>query len=450
LPETFPAVPEETSTAVAVTRVVPAGNERLAGFHITCPQAGSSERVYSLPIEGWVVPAHAAAREVEIQCGERPLMRVPVAIERPDVAALHPDLPWAGRGGFAVRLNAVTLPPRFRLTVSVLHGDGDRTRLGTIEGERRPLPMQEPAYQPLVVTTLGRSGSTWLTWLLGRHPEIADYRSFEYESKVGPYFAEVLAALTQPASYYQPIRGEIDNRGWWQGRERNWSLAWHSSHDSIDEWLGSEYVESLVEFFAGRVDALFGRLAEALGKEDASYVVEKMPPAYFGRHLLAELFPGMREVFLVRDFRDVACSIFAFGDKRSRRWYANREVMTEEQCIREILRDEALALLEAWSERSEAAHLVRYEDLVLRPYEVLPALFAYLGVDASAETVSHVLSDSARLDPGLQDMHRTSATAEDSVGRWRRDLDPSLVRVCEEELRHALGTFGYPAAGLAS
>jgi hypothetical protein len=443
MPDAFPAAPKETSTAVTVSRVVSADHDDLAGAHITYPQPGSSERVYSLPIEGWVVPAHGPAREVEIHCGERLLLSVPAAIERPDIAALHPDLPWAGSGGFAVRLNAVTLPPRFRLTMSVPHGAGRRARLGTIEGERRPLPMQDPTYQPLVVTTLGRSGSTWLTWLLGRHPEIADYRSFEYESKVGPYFAEVLAALTEPSGYYQPIRGEIDNRGWWQGRERNWSLAWHTSHDSIDEWLGSDYVEGLIEFFAGRIDAMFGRLAQALGKEDATYVVEKMPPAYFGRQLLSELFPGMREVFLVRDFRDVACSIFAFGDKRGRRWYANQEVMTEEECIRRLLRDEALGLLEAWSERSEAAHLIRYEDLVLSPNDVLPGLFAYLGVDASAETVAQVVADGARLDPELEDAHRTSAPAEASVGRWRRDLDPALARVCEEELQHVLTAFGY-------
>jgi hypothetical protein len=102
-----------------------------------------------------------------------------------------------------------------------------------------------------------------------------------------------------------------------------------------------------------------------------------------------------------------------------------------------------MELVSSWSERGDKGFLLRYEDLVLRPEETLPALFSYLGIDDRPETVKQVLAEATRLEGGLQDFHRTSATPADSVGRWRRDLDPALVRVCEEELGEALGTFGY-------
>jgi len=294
----------------------------------------------------------------------------------------------------------------------------------------------------LIVTTLGRSGSTWLTWLLGRHAEIIDYRSFEYETKVTAYFAEALRVLSKPVSYYQPMRGEIDHSGWWRGNP-TWPLAWHTPHSSIDEWLGAEHVEDLIEFFTGRIDALFGRLAQATGKQDASYVVEKMPASYFGQPLLAEILPGTREIILVRDFRDVAASVLAFGEKRGRKWYEERPHLTDEEIISDPLRSDVDQLAASWAERHDSAFLLRYEDLVLRPQETLARVLAYLQLDARPKTISRMLTDGEQVERPMLDAHVTSTTAADSIGRWRRDLSPSLQRICEESLGEGLEAFGY-------
>jgi hypothetical protein len=438
-----PAQPRAGSTLITVSRVVTADSpEGITDFHITRPTPGSTESVYSLGLEGWVVPSHSAASAIRVHGAHRPLPHAPVAIERPDVAALHPAVPWAQRAGFAARLSAVQLPRRFRLTLTALLEDGNRARLGAIEGERRPLPEQDTRYRPLIVTTIGRSGSTWLTWLLGRHPEIVDYRSFEYETKVAAYFAEALRVLSKPASYYQPMRGEIDYFGWWQG-DPTWSLAWHASHESIDEWLGTEHIVDLIAFFANRMDALFGRLALATGKEDASYVVEKMPPTYFGQPLLAEILPGAREIVLVRDFRDLAASLLAFGEKRGKLWYEARPGLRDEEIIGDPLRSDVEQLAGSWAERRDSAFLLRYEDLVLRPEETLAGALSYLELDASPKTVSEMLADAARVNGAMQDAHVTSTTAVDSIGRWRRDLSPALQRTCEESLGEGLEAFGY-------
>jgi hypothetical protein len=428
-------------TTVAVTRVTAADSpEGIREFGLTHPRAGSAESVYSLPLEGWVVPADVPPDTIIVHGAHRPLPRAPVTIERPDVAILIPELPWARSAGFALRVNALELPQRFRLAVSVDLTNGGRVRLGTIEGKRRPLPEQKSRYRPLMVTTIGRSGSTWLTWLLGQHADIADFRSFEYESKVAPYFAEALRLLTRPASYYQSMRGEIDYSGWWRGSGPSWPLNWHTSHDSIDQWLGSEHVDDLIGFFAGRIDALFGRIALALGKEDARYVVEKMPPRYFGQPLLGELFPGSREIVLVRDFRDVAASIIAFGEKRGRLWY---EGLTPAEIVREPLRNDVDQLVQTWHQRSDSAFLLRYEDLVLRPAEALSEVLSYLELDARPETVARMLAAAGRIDGAVQEPHVTSATGAQSIGRWRRDLPPELRRLCEESLGNGLEAFGY-------
>ena len=355
-----------------------------------------------------------------------------------------PDISWAGKCGFAARLGVVHLPRQFRLELSLLFEDGTRTSLGVIKGERRSLPMREDArFQPLLVTTLGRSGSTWLTWLLGKHPELMDYRSFEYEPKAAAYFAEALRALTQPSSYFQVLRGDIDEGEWWLGRRPSYALPWYSADPAVDDWLGSSYVEDLIAFFSGRIDAVYSQLAEGTGKSEAAYFVEKFPPVYFAQRMLWEIYPGTKEIFLVRDFRDIACSILAFGDKRSLPWYWNDVPANAEELVRERIGDEVGHLLSSWTERSSDAFLLRYEDLVLNPEESLRALFAYLGVDGSAQMIDRLIKSAANLDPRLRSHHMTSASPRGSVGRWQTDLDPSLKQVCEEAFGAALTAFGY-------
>ncbi len=39
--------------------------------------------------------------------------------------------------------------------------------------------------------------------------------------------------------------------------------------------------------------------------------------------------------------------------------------------------------------------------------------------------------------------HATSASVAESLGRWRRELDPTLQAYCTAALGKALGAFGY-------
>jgi hypothetical protein len=418
--------------------------DALLDFALGFPQAGSEHPLYSFPLQGWAIGRRSPAKAIDLLGGQRRLPRLPVSIERPDIGARWPDVAWAQKCGFAAQLGVVHLPPRFRLELSLEFDDGARTSLGVIKGERQALPAVGNArFQPLVVTTLGRSGSTWLAWLLGNHPELMAYRSFHYEPRVAAYFTEMLRALTQPASYYQALRGDIDAGGWWLGRSPAHGLPWYSTDPAIDEWLGTDYVESLVRFFSGRVDALHERMAEATGKQGARYFVEKFPPIHFAQEMLWEIFPGTKEIFLVRDFRDVACSILEFGDKRGQPWYWMDGPANPAVAIGERLADEVEHLLDRWAVRSERAFLLRYEDLIAAPEPVLTGLFDYLGIDASAETVGRLMDAASRLDPGVAREHMTSPTAGDSVGRWQTDLDPSLVAICEDVCGDALETFGY-------
>ena len=424
--------------------VWPDHNGRLSHFHLGHPLAETVEEVHSIPFQGWTVGAALPAREVTLNDGQGQHVTLPVCMDRPEIAALYPDQPWAARSGFGGRIGSLHLPLHFDLELSVVMEDGRRAYVGSVNGHRRRLPRLDDArFQPVAVTTLGRSGSTWLTWMLGQHPELLAYKSFGFEPKVAAYFAEVARSLTQPASYYQAVRGDIDDDGWWTGRDPRFGLPWYSCDPHTDRWLGADYVEDVLALAGRGIDSLYDRLAAAQSKPDALCFVEKFPPTYFVQRMLWEMYPRTREIFLVRDLRDVACSMLAFGRKRGLSWYWNAEVSSDERIIREPLREEVAELVNCWEQRADLAYLLRYEDLIERPRETLAALFSYIGVDDSAATLDEVLDRSTGLDPALARGHATTGTPTESIGRWRKELTPSLRAACEESFGPALTRFGY-------
>ena len=99
-------------------------------------------------------------------------------------------------------------------------------------------------------------------------------------------------------------------------------------------------------------------------------------------------------------------------------------------------------LLHGWRRRQERALLVRYEDLVAQPERALESALAFAGLDSSTSTVRRMVEHGFAEIPELRE-HRTTESAEASVGRWRRDLDPALQKLCADLFGDALAAFGY-------
>ena len=127
------------SPLTEITEVLPAApGGALAGFSLDAPAPGAAD-TYALDLRGWVVGAHSPVASVLVLRDGVLLRRLPVEIERPDVAAAHPGLPGAQRSGFFGTLSALSLEPRFELQIEVLLEDGTRLPLALVRGTRAPL-----------------------------------------------------------------------------------------------------------------------------------------------------------------------------------------------------------------------------------------------------------------------------------------------------------------------
>jgi hypothetical protein len=433
---------------VEVTRVHPQrvkAREQLLDCNIHLPHEGAQESGYALEIEGWAVGRGEHVEAIEFLSDDTCVWKTGVGVEHPDVAAMHPDEPAAGPSGFYVPLNALRLPLTFELSVIAALPEGRRALLGWIRGTRAPLRSRfEARIAPLLVTSLGRSGSTLLTALLGAHPSVCAYRPFEFEPRVSSYWIDVLLSLSDPVSYLSQLdpAGNVESDGWWRGRDGGpvGKMERRTGEARTLEWLAGEAIDSLATMCQQRIEAVYEQVAATADRQPALFV-EKYVPGHVPA-LVRELYPEAREIFLVRDFRDMVSSILAYTAARAPGGLGRSLAGSDEDYVLEQVRNSVLRLVRNWERRAEQAHLVRYEELVSSPQATLEGVLSYLGLDAGGRTIDAMLRSVADRSP-LAASHRTAESPDDSIGRWRHELDPGLVTACEQALGFAYEKFGY-------
>jgi hypothetical protein len=424
---------------------VAVGDEQgvLAGGGIDMPEAGTARPTFDVEVRGWAVGRRAPPVHAELSYEELLLRQVPFDVSRPKLAVRHPRTNAGDEIGFRVVNGVLRLPTEFELSVHAVTEDGQRAAIGTLGGRRAEIRTAfEPRFQPLMITTLGRTGSMMLMRMLEPHPEVLVYRPFRYEQRVASYWIEVMLALAEPASYFRQIApvGSLDERIWWLGE--NGPAPGSVGDEQTVRWMGSDAVRELAELSQSRIERFYGQLAARAGNSAPAFFAEKY--ALEISHLVRELYPGAREVFLVRDFRDMLCSIIAFNERRGVKGFGRSAASSDREYVQQ---------LGGWAARLERAHelradrsvVVRYEDLVLDPAPTLSGLLEYLQLEPAPHVVETMIA-ALGSEPTVLADHGTAPDPRSSIGRWRDELDDELLELCEKAFGSALESFGYARA----
>jgi hypothetical protein len=417
----------------------PVEESPLVGHSIDLPVAGEPCDGYHLLLRGWALGRSGPPQQFEIGRGRLPAFRLAPNRVRPDLAIAFPDIPGAERSGFETRISLIGLPSEFEIRVSAVF-DGTPIEIGVVDGRRSPLrlPPPTPGPMPVLMTTLGRSGSMWLGHLLAQHPAILAYRPFQLEPRTVGYWSAVLRSLSEPSSFLQVLGSVQGVAHWWLGDPGAPQVGLSSLEHDVSLGLSGTSVEMTAAFCRLQIQAFYASIPGF--DRSARWFVEKA--TLDTADLCGELFPSTRELVLVRDFRDMIPSVISFNRKRGFDSFGRELVESDLDFVDEV-RDRAIALLDCWRDRRGTAHLVRYEDLIVDPEATLTGILSYLDVDASPETVAAVLTGAETTGRELQAGHRTSSDPTASIGRWRRDLSPELQQACEEAFADLLPEFGY-------
>jgi Sulfotransferase family len=429
-----------TTEITAVERVVPEPNE-LKGFSLELPSAGAAGNGYSFDFGGWVLGSDSAAAKVELIANDGPVRVVPIVYPRADVAHAYPGTPETLNVGFRASVSVIGMTPEFDLRVQVVLENGERVTVGYIRGKHQPLPSRfEPRMQPLLVNSLARMGTTWLMRLLAEHPAITTLRVYPYEARPARYWMQLVGAMAEPANQAQS-RAKLGNfeDKWW-GEQDPFQRGSLDQNAPMQQWLNSRFVEQVAAMCQRSIEDCYQEIARTQNEPPPRYFAEKhIPDEVPGTFW--ELYPRTREIFLVRDFRDMLCSIRAFNAKRGTLGFNRDQARSEQEYVSRLGR-EAQQLLSGWRTRKARALLVRYEDLIQRPTGTIAQILSYLGLEDS-ESAAEVLLRRALIDTPELQSHRTSENAGASIGRWRRDLDEASREQCAAVFGEALTEFGY-------
>jgi hypothetical protein len=294
--------------------------------------------------------------------------------------------------------------------------------------------------EPILLDYFTRDGSTLMMRLLSTSPQIAVGGGYPYENKYFAYlfrWAHLIDKTKRPPKLWHPgsMASLYQEKMMMMGAPP-WKERELLEPAEGDEEISDFAFRALWKEFSHRAAA---QTRERLRRPDAEvrYYAEKHLSTW---RIDLDRLPPIRVIALLRDPRDTYVSILSFSKKRERtgrqRSMGRRSGESHDDWLERHLdrqKDRLRWIGDAME--SETFPVVRYEDLVLNLESEARRLEGILGVELDPAAVI--------ADTRLRSKHVSAATPEASVGRWRTEMNPEVVKLFNEELGTELQALGF-------
>jgi hypothetical protein len=314
-------------------------------------------------------------------------------------------------------------PSRTANTPRPTEGKGISPAEAASEGEWQSPRVSHLDDDPLPIIAIkmlhGRTGSTLLMQLLATSPEIIFDDRYPAEYRFLSYFRRIAEEMTAPFDQEQ-------HRG------------------VTDFFFSEEFAFAPVPFQTNvlNIGELCDPLVRGMWLACSAAIRHHHPGARYYAEKLAVPVEGLRAsvplrvIELVRDPRDVLCSIRAFTAAGQGDGFGAPDATAQAQFVPVFL-DEIEANLEEMLEDDPANLLLRYEEMVEDLHGVADRLGSWLGVELDADQVI--------VNRPAYQHHITSTSVEASLLRWKRELPAAEAEMITSRLRKTLRRLGYEA-----
>jgi hypothetical protein len=409
---------------------------------------GEGNRAHSVGLFGWCLSSTGKGISIEFYLHGTAIASAPLQIERPDVAAALAQPDTSLFCGFHLRLSKLALPREAELELRLWEeredGAGARVSLGLIAG----LPPAERAteyaerYNPLLVLGMGRSGTSFLMRLLAAHPDILVPGPHPYEMRQPVWLWHAAHVLSSPASTTSMSPDgfeshEAERLGYNPYRSRDWEKI--AGAGTAMQWQEETLPVSCIDFCKRQVDAFVDQCCE--GRDSPPrYVAQKMLLSQ-ARYLIGNIYSDAREIFLVRDFRDVWLSARSFNSTRGGDAFERDRFSDDLSWLRGLSFSSRQIRL-AHTAAGTQALLVRYEDLMHNPINTLTSVLEGLALNSSQTEIQKMVAVATDINNTKIMTHRTTTT-KDGVSRWRSEMTPEEKLIASDAFGEDLRYFGY-------
>lgn len=290
--------------------------------------------------------------------------------------------------------------------------------------------------EPILLDYFTRDGSTLMMRLLASSPQIAVEQAYPYERKYFAYlwrWSRILERGDWPADMWGPRafgslaqerraallgpppwrpRSLLESRpGEQQMSARCFELAWREFSGRAARWTRAEHGDR---------------------QADVRYYAEKHLNTWL---IDREELPQLRLIALLRDPRDTYVSINAFNSLRGNTGLGRDNAESDREHLYQLIsrQRDRLRWIAGLLDAGEVP-VIRYEDLVRDLPGVARKLEAWLGIELRPEA--------ALGDTQVKRLHMSAKSPEESIGRWRHELDPEVAGIFADELAPELEAVG--------
>jgi hypothetical protein len=298
-----------------------------------------------------------------------------------------------------------------------------------LPGGERILPALRPKHElrPLLVTAPGRSGTTFVMTRLMASRAITVAEVVPFEVRLLSYYATAYRILTNEGDLKSTHPDMLEGDGYFVGFNPFNSPEYHQAFqtrgfplDLFERYGPGEILDA----FRKIIIEYYTRLAHDQSKDAARYFAEKTNNLDRNTRIFARrAFPGLHEIVLLRDPRDLVCSHMSYFKSSLEKAFAD-------------IRDACSTLIRIADEADESTMIVKYEDLLLGNPNTYDAISAFLHTPVS-------LKGNETLEQAIFQQHATSPSKAGSVGRSLRDLDHATRAKCNELMRDFCERFSY-------
>ena len=377
----------------------------------------------ALLIRGHIIGDGPSEAQLQVAASSQPLRSWPVEVT---------EVNGQKRYDLSAVINLLGSPEKTLVSFQLVGDNNWRTPVATVELQRRNATDAVDCMPGIFVVSLGRSGSTMLMSALAAHRQVVAYERHPLETRISQQYARIAKTLTEPADFFDP---ELEAFAHTNKVASNAYLRPDGDIiDLTDTTLGNQNIVHCQQ----QVTSFYRGLA-ARRQKTATMFAEKCIPHMAWLNLLRDLYPGSKVVLLVRDFRDVYRSVLAFNSRRGFNAFGREAVANDVDYIDALARSASALMAVA---KEDGIELIKYEDIATRPEETLSGFLETLGLEASPSNLDLMVA-ALNKDTPESKRHRTAGSAEQSVGRWKKETSAAEIARFQQHLKPALEFFGY-------